>query len=112
MQTLKLTYIYTPTKVISEGWAAPLEGFLREGPLMQVLHFNSLQTDTFNRTGAVDLSTRSTDWNDYTTRGPDRMPLSVPIILPATDYTKEQIESSGKKVGVRAFVCVHACERV
>jgi len=84
-------------QVISEGWAAPLKGFLREGPLMQVLHFNSLQTDTFNRTGAVDLNTRPTDWNDYWTRGPDRMPLSVPITLPATDYTKEAIEASGKK---------------
>ena len=39
-------------QVIGEGWAAPLRGFLREGPLMQVLHFNSLVEDPFNRTGA------------------------------------------------------------
>ena len=89
--------LLTILQVISEGWAAPLRGFLREGPLMQVLHFNSLITDTWNRTGAVDLNTRPTNWNDYTTRGPDRMSLSVPITLPATDYTKEMIESSGKK---------------
>ena len=89
--------LLTIHQVISEGWAAPLRGFLREGPLMQVLHFNSLITDTWNRTGAVDLNTRPTNWNDYTTRGPDRMSLSVPITLPATDYTKEMIESSGKK---------------
>lgn len=84
-------------QVISEGWAAPLRGFLREGPLMQVLHFNSLMTDTYNRTGAVDLNTQPTDWNDYNTRGPDRVALSIPITLPATDYTKAAIEASGKK---------------
>ena len=63
----------------------------------QVLHFNSLVEDPFNRTGAVDVTTRSTDWNDYWTRGTERNSLSVPITLPATDYTKEAIEASGKK---------------
>ena len=43
------------------------------------------------------MTTRATDWNDYWTRGTERNGLSVPITLPATDYTKEAIERSGKK---------------
>ena len=84
-------------QVIGEGWAAPLKGFLREGPLMQVLHFNSLMVDPYNRTGADGLNEQPTNWNDYTTRGVERQPLSVPIVLPATSYTKTAIEAFGKK---------------
>ena len=62
-----------------------------------MLHFNSIVEDPYNRTGAVDVTTRSTDWNDYWTRGTERNGLSVPITLPATDFTKEAIEASGKK---------------
>ena len=39
-------------QVIGEGWAAPLKGFMREGALLQTLHFNSLLIDPFNVTGA------------------------------------------------------------
>ena len=35
--------------------------------------------------------------NDYTTRGTERVGLSVPITLAATSYTKAAIEASGKK---------------
>lgn len=28
-------------QVIGEGWAAPLKGFMREGVLLQTLHFNA-----------------------------------------------------------------------
>ena len=84
-------------QVIGEGWAAPLTGFMREGPLLQSLHFNSLLIDPTNNTGAVDLNTQQTDWNDYFTRGNERASSSVPIVLPATAFTKSEIESSGKK---------------
>jgi 3'-phosphoadenosine 5'-phosphosulfate synthase len=84
-------------QVIGEGWAAPLKGFLREGPLMQVLHFNSLVVDPFNRTGAAEVNQKQTDWNDYKTRGQERVGLSVPIVLPVTAYTKAAIEGSVKK---------------
>ena len=38
-------------QVISEGWAAPMRGFMREGALLQTLHFNSLLSDPYNLTG-------------------------------------------------------------
>ena len=28
-------------QVIGEGWASPLKGFMREGTLLETLHFNS-----------------------------------------------------------------------
>ena len=37
-------------QVIGEGWAAPLRGFMREGTLVQTLHFNSVLLDTANAT--------------------------------------------------------------
>jgi 3'-phosphoadenosine 5'-phosphosulfate synthase len=85
-------------QVIGEGWAAPLRGFMREGPLMQVLHFNSILMDVYNRTGATDINEMKTNWNDYTTRGNNRASLSVPITLPITKYTKDLIESYVSKV--------------
>jgi 3'-phosphoadenosine 5'-phosphosulfate synthase len=44
------------SQVLGEGWAAPLKGFMREGPLMQTLHFNSILVDTWNSTGAVGIN--------------------------------------------------------
>ena len=38
-------------KVIAEGWAAPLRGFMREGALVETLHFNSMLVDMHNVTG-------------------------------------------------------------
>ena len=85
------------SQVLGEGWAAPLTGFMREGPLLQTLHFNSVLIDPNNNTGAVAINTKTTNWNDYFTRGRERASSSVPIVLPATAYTKNEIESSGKK---------------
>ncbi|KAF2543336.1 hypothetical protein F2Q68_00030690 [Brassica cretica] len=31
--------------VLSEGWASPLRGFMREAEFLQTLHFNSLRLD-------------------------------------------------------------------
>jgi 3'-phosphoadenosine 5'-phosphosulfate synthase len=68
-------------QVVGEGWAAPLKGFMREGPLLQALHFNSLLADTWNATGAAGLSERQTDWNDYTTRARERVSMAVMMRL-------------------------------
>jgi len=35
-------------QTIGEGWAAPLKGFMREGELLQTIHFNSLLVDPYN----------------------------------------------------------------
>ena len=32
-------------QVLAEGWAAPLSGFMREGTLLQALHFHSVLVD-------------------------------------------------------------------
>eukprot|EP00620_Florenciella_sp_RCC1587_P021806 CAMPEP_0182556594 /NCGR_PEP_ID=MMETSP1324-20130603/806_1 /TAXON_ID=236786 /ORGANISM="Florenciella sp., Strain RCC1587" /LENGTH=1013 /DNA_ID=CAMNT_0024768507 /DNA_START=30 /DNA_END=3071 /DNA_ORIENTATION=- len=84
-------------QVIGEGWAAPLKGFMREGPLLQTIHFNSLLIDPFNVTGATAINEMETNWNDYWTRARERVSISVPIVLPITGYTKAAIEGSGKK---------------
>ena len=34
-------------QVIGEGWASPLRGFMREGTLLETLHFNSIVVDPF-----------------------------------------------------------------
>lgn len=57
--------------VISEGWASPLRGFMRENEYLQSLHFNSLRT----KDGSV-------------------VNMSLPIVLAIDDETREQIGSS------------------
>ena len=37
-------------QVVAEGWASPLKGFMREGTLVQTLHFNSMLVDMKNFT--------------------------------------------------------------
>ena len=39
------------SQVIGEGWASPLKGFMREGALLQTIHFASLLVDPANTTG-------------------------------------------------------------
>lgn len=57
--------------VLSEGWASPLRGFMRENEYLQSLHFNSLRLHD----GSV-------------------VNMSLPIVLAIDDLTKEQIGSS------------------
>ncbi|KAF5747165.1 ATP sulfurylase 2 [Tripterygium wilfordii] len=64
--------------VISEGWASPLRGFMREDEYLQSLHFNSLRMED----GTV-------------------VNMSLPIVLAIEDETKEGIGSS-KDVGLVA----------
>lgn len=55
--------------VLSEGWASPLKGFMREAEYLQCLHFNAIRTD------AGSLSN-----------------MSVPIVLAITDAQKAELE--------------------
>ncbi|XP_031396543.1 ATP sulfurylase 1, chloroplastic [Punica granatum] len=59
--------------VLSEGWASPLSGFMRESEFLQTLHFNSLRLDD----GSV-------------------VNMSVPIVLAADDSDKQRIGESKK----------------
>ena len=82
-------------QVIGEGWAAPLKGFMREGTLLEVLHFNSILVDPFNLTSNRDIHTSTTNFENFNdVRPPDRVSMSVPITLSCTAYTKSVIESS------------------
>ncbi|KAG7271109.1 hypothetical protein CRUP_005662 [Coryphaenoides rupestris] len=56
-------------QVLSEGWASPLKGFMREREFLQVLHFGNLLDD-----GAINLS--------------------IPIVLPVSLDTKQELEGS------------------
>jgi 3'-phosphoadenosine 5'-phosphosulfate synthase len=84
-------------QTVAEGWAAPLKGFMREGTLLQTMHFNSILVDPMNITGSKGINEAQTDFNDFKTVPPKRVSMSVPIVLPCTAYTKAAIESSGKK---------------
>nr|AHN52256.1 ATP sulfurylase [Cicer arietinum] len=59
--------------VLSEGWATPLGGFMREREFLQTLHFNSLRLDD----GSV-------------------VNMSVPIVLAIDDVQKHRIGDSKK----------------
>ncbi|XP_058212097.1 ATP sulfurylase 1, chloroplastic-like [Rhododendron vialii] len=56
--------------VLSEGWASPLRGFMRESEFLQTLHFNSLRVEG----GVVNMS--------------------VPIVLAVNDAQKGRIGES------------------
>ncbi|CAA7031733.1 unnamed protein product [Microthlaspi erraticum] len=72
MPKVKLTQIDLEwVHVISEGWASPLKGFMREDEYLQSLHFNSLRL----KDGSF-------------------VNMSLPIVLAIDDDTKEQIGSS------------------
>ena len=77
-------------QVIGEGWAAPLKGFMREGTLVQALHFNSMLVDQNNFTGLGGYATQTTNWmqNDFPS---ERVSMPVPIVLPITDFTRRSI---------------------
>lgn len=56
--------------VLSEGWASPLKGFMRETEFLQTLHFNSLRLEN----GSV-------------------VNMSVPIVLAIDDAQKDRVGS-------------------
>ncbi|XP_065863215.1 ATP sulfurylase 1, chloroplastic-like [Euphorbia lathyris] len=59
--------------VLSEGWASPLRGFMRESQFLQTLHFNAIRLDD----GSV-------------------VNMSVPIVLALDDLQKQRIGDSKK----------------
>ncbi|KAH7567151.1 hypothetical protein JRO89_XS07G0024000 [Xanthoceras sorbifolium] len=72
MPSVKLTKIDLEwVHVISQGWASPLRGFMRENEYLQSLHFNCLKM------GDGSL-----------------VNMSLPIVLAIDDETKERIGSS------------------
>ena len=84
-------------QTVGEGWAAPLRGFMREGALLQTIHFNSILVDPFDIRGTKGMTERPTDFLNFDSVPPKRVSMSVPIVLPITAYTKAAIESSGKQ---------------
>ncbi|XVE94585.1 hypothetical protein REPUB_Repub02eG0021300 [Reevesia pubescens] len=72
MPKVKLTKIDVEwVHVLSEGWASPLKGFMREDVYLQSLHFNSFRL----KDGSI-------------------VNMSLPIVLAIDDETKEGIGSS------------------
>lgn len=57
--------------VLSEGWASPLRGFMRESEFLQTLHFNSLRLQNGSRVN-----------------------MSLPIVLAIDDAQKTRVGSS------------------
>lgn len=85
-------------QTIGEGWASPLTGFMREGALLETLHFNSILVDPFNLTGNVNRLTSQTDFDNFPEHQPrNRVSMPIPITLSCTSYTKDAIEKSYKK---------------
>jgi 3'-phosphoadenosine 5'-phosphosulfate synthase len=85
-------------QTIGEGWAAPLTGFMREGTLLETLHFNSLLVDPFNLTGNVNRLATTTNFDTFPEHpAPNRVSMSLPITLSCTSFTKMNIEASGQK---------------
>jgi 3'-phosphoadenosine 5'-phosphosulfate synthase len=84
-------------QTVGEGWASPLTGFMREGALLETLHFNSILTDPFNLTGSVNRLTTKTDFATFPdVVPPNRVSMPIPITLSCTTFTKSAIEESGK----------------
>lgn len=59
--------------VLSEGWASPLKGFMRQSEFLQTLHFNSIRLED----GSV-------------------VNMSVPIVLAIDDNQKNRIGDSDR----------------
>jgi len=84
-------------QVIAEGWASPLKGFMRQGTLLETIHFNSILVDPFNLTGNGGRLERRTDLEHFPDhQPPQRVSMSIPITLSCTSFTKSAIESSNK----------------
>jgi len=48
-------------QVLSEGWASPLKGFMREDEYLQSLHFNSIENGTSNQSLPIVLAITNED---------------------------------------------------
>ena len=82
-------------QVIGEGWASPLKGFMREGTLLETLHFNSILVDPFNVTGNQGRLERATNFDTFPEHpAPQRVSMPLPITLACTSYTKEAVQGA------------------
>lgn len=90
--TLDLQWV----QVLSEGWATPLKGFMREKEYLQVLHFDILLED--------EQSIRSDTPLQISSGG--LINLSIPIVLPLFTEDKKRLEGSA------AFALVHNGRKV
>jgi len=80
-------------QVIGEGWASPLKGFMREGTLLETLHFNSILVDPFNLTGNAHRHERMTDFDNFSDhQPPQRVSMSIPITLACTSFTRDSVQ--------------------
>merc|ERR1719181_1630346 len=77
-------------QVIGEGWAAPLRGFMREGHLVQTLHFDSILVDNDNFTGIGGYLDKPTNWMQASFPR-ERASMPIPIVLPVTDFTRRMV---------------------
>ncbi|KAK6037942.1 hypothetical protein COOONC_24553 [Cooperia oncophora] len=74
-------------QVLSEGWATPLPGFMRERQYLQALHFGQL----------LDLKKKTVFPGEKDDGAEDPWPMdepvnqSIPIVLPITDEQKQSI---------------------
>ncbi|XP_010830486.1 PREDICTED: bifunctional 3'-phosphoadenosine 5'-phosphosulfate synthase 2 isoform X1 [Bison bison bison] len=73
-------------QVLSEGWATPLKGFMREKEYLQVVHFGTLIDGMFLPDGVINMS--------------------IPIVLPVSADDKTRLEGCSK------FVLTHGGRRV
>ena len=94
-------------QTIAEGWAAPLKGFMREGVLLQTIHFNSMLVDPLNITGNYDSPQMETNFLNFDKPAPPkRVSMSIPLVLPCTSYTKDAIEAA-RDAGKHAVALVN-----
>ncbi|XP_077310266.1 bifunctional 3'-phosphoadenosine 5'-phosphosulfate synthase 2 isoform X1 [Lithobates pipiens] len=89
--TLDLQWV----QILSEGWATPLKGFMREREYLQVMHFNTLLDDTKHNS---DLS--------FTKSVGGVINLSIPIVLPVSAEDKEKLS------GLKALTLSYEGRRV
>ncbi|XP_040293321.1 bifunctional 3'-phosphoadenosine 5'-phosphosulfate synthase 2 isoform X2 [Bufo bufo] len=84
-------------QVLSEGWATPLKGFMREREYLQVLHFDTLLDDTRHNSDILCSKSLGGIIN-----------LSIPIVLPVSTEDKERLSNAkefalsyeGKRVAI------------
>ncbi|KAF0711785.1 Aste57867_5043 [Aphanomyces stellatus] len=88
-------------QVIGEGWASPLQGFMREGAYLQCLHFSSVVFDADNLTAGTLNPHVATNFSEYSTadvaKG-TRVSMPIPIVLPITHATKTAIAKASQVV--------------
>ena len=93
-------------QVLGEGWAAPLRGFMREGVLLQALHFNSVLSGDGGSGSGSNLNL-PTDFAAISRGEGVRESMPLPIVLPITSYTKSRIEQAASGQAAVTLVDKH-----